>query len=94
MISAEQVLNSQFKPTRFSAGYEQDEVDDFLDRVVATLRQAETGQQTGNPLRSDEVTSVRFATTKLREGYDQSQVDALLDEVVATIEHHRGRGAL
>ncbi|WP_268958114.1 DivIVA domain-containing protein [Occultella kanbiaonis] len=62
--------------------------------MVTTLRQAETGQQTGNPLRPDEVTSVRFSTTKWREGYDQAQVDALLEEVVATITHHLGRGAL
>ncbi|CAM3800360.1 DivIVA domain-containing protein [Occultella aeris] len=94
MISAEQVLTSRFKPTRFSVGYDQDEVDNFLDRVVATLRHAESGQQTGSPLQPNEVSSARFATTKWREGYDQAQVDALLGEVVATIEHHRERGAL
>jgi DivIVA domain-containing protein len=94
VISAEQVLNSRFKPTRFSAGYDQDEVDNFLDRVVATLRHAESGQQAGSPLRPNEITSARFATTKWREGYDQAQVDALLEEVVATIAHHRARGAL
>ena len=37
-LSAEQVLNAKFKPTKSRAGYDQDTVDDFLDRVVASLR--------------------------------------------------------
>src|SRR5690606_28968661 len=32
------VLNKKFQPTKFREGYDQDEVDDFLDEVVNTLR--------------------------------------------------------
>lgn len=32
------VVNQQFKPTRLSEGYDQDEVDDYLDKIVMSLR--------------------------------------------------------
>src|SRR5690606_38002909 len=32
------VLNKKFQATKFREGYDQDEVDDFLDEVVNTLR--------------------------------------------------------
>lgn len=38
LLSAEDVLNKKFQPTKFREGYDQDEVDDFLDDVVSTLR--------------------------------------------------------
>ena len=38
MLTAEEVLNRKFQATRLREGYDQDEVDDFLDEVVTTLR--------------------------------------------------------
>ncbi|NLI19388.1 MAG: DivIVA domain-containing protein [Actinomycetales bacterium] len=38
LLSADDVLNKRFQPTKFREGYDQDEVDDFLDEVVNTLR--------------------------------------------------------
>ena len=38
LLTAEDVLNKKFQPTKFREGYDQDEVDDFLDDVVSTLR--------------------------------------------------------
>ncbi len=38
LLSADDVLNKKFQPTKFREGYDQDEVDDFLDEVVNTLR--------------------------------------------------------
>lgn len=38
LLTADDVLNKKFQPTKFREGYDQDEVDDFLDEVVATLR--------------------------------------------------------
>lgn len=38
LLSAEDVLNKTFPETKFRPGYDQDEVDDFLDEVVNTLR--------------------------------------------------------
>ena len=37
-LTPEDVIGKTFLPTRFQEGYNQDEVDDFLDEVVATLR--------------------------------------------------------
>ncbi|MFB9378899.1 DivIVA domain-containing protein [Kineococcus gynurae] len=37
-LTPEDVVNKRFNPTRVREGYAQDEVDDFLDEVVAELR--------------------------------------------------------
>ena len=71
------IHDSLFSLTRGS-GYEQGEVDDFLDELVAAL---EAGD------RDDAITALiaasAFTTTRLREGYSPQDVDALLDEVTA-----------
>ena len=36
-LTAEDVKNKQFTPTRFKGGYDEKEVDDFLDEVEAEL---------------------------------------------------------
>ncbi|MCC3293189.1 DivIVA domain-containing protein [Arthrobacter sp. zg-Y411] len=38
-MSADQVINQKFSPTKFREGYDQDEVDDFLQKIIAGLRQ-------------------------------------------------------
>ncbi|MDO5673132.1 MAG: DivIVA domain-containing protein [Actinomycetaceae bacterium] len=37
LLTTDDVLNKKFQPTKFREGYDQDEVDDFLDEVVETL---------------------------------------------------------
>ena len=37
-LTPEDALNKHFQSTKFREGYDQDEVDDFLDQVVAELR--------------------------------------------------------
>jgi DivIVA domain-containing protein len=37
-LTPEEVVNKRFQPTKFREGYDQDEVDDFLDEVVNELR--------------------------------------------------------
>ncbi|CAN5171878.1 hypothetical protein BH09ACT6_BH09ACT6_11420 [soil metagenome] len=37
-LTPEEVVNKRFSQTQFRAGYDQDEVDDFLDEVVVELR--------------------------------------------------------
>ncbi|GCD19671.1 DivIVA domain-containing protein [Cellulomonas algicola] len=39
LLTADDVLNKKFQATKFREGYDQDEVDDFLDEVVNTLRE-------------------------------------------------------
>lgn len=60
-------------------GYDEDQVDDFLDRVEATL--AGTADLT-----PDDVRTVVFdGGSLLRRGYDEDQVDQFLDTVVAAL---------
>jgi DivIVA domain-containing protein len=37
-LTPEDVVNKRFQPTKFREGYDQDDVDDFLDEVVVELR--------------------------------------------------------
>lgn len=37
-LTPEDVVNKRFQPTRLREGYDQDEVDDFLDEIVIELR--------------------------------------------------------
>lgn len=37
-MTPEDVINKRFQPTKFREGYDQDEVDDFLDEIVVELR--------------------------------------------------------
>lgn len=37
-LTAEDVVNVRFQPTKFRAGYAQDEVDNYLDEIVAAVR--------------------------------------------------------
>lgn len=41
LLTADDVLNKKFQATKFREGYEQDEVDEFLDEVVESMRQLE-----------------------------------------------------
>lgn len=74
--------NAQFATTTLRPGYDQADVDRFLDRAAAALNGA------GAPLTPEEVRAARFATSRLRNGYDEDQVDALLDELIAHLERY------
>ena len=41
LLTADDVLNKKFQSTKFREGYDQDEVDDFLDEIVTTLREVQ-----------------------------------------------------
>ena len=45
LLTADDVLNKKFQATKFREGYDQDEVDDFLDEIVIELRRL--GQENG-----------------------------------------------
>ncbi len=44
-LTPEDVVNKRFQPTKFREGYDQDEVDDFLDEIVVELRRPEPGKR-------------------------------------------------
>lgn len=67
-------LDVRFETTRFGEGYDQQEVDEFLDlceRALATRDGSVTARS---------VVHHRFTTTRFREAYDMNQVDVFLDE--------------
>ena len=64
-----------FRTTRNRPGYDEIEVDDFIDRIVAGL------DGTGPALPLDEIRDKLFSTTRLGPGYDEQDVDAFLDEI-------------
>jgi len=81
MLTSVDVLNQKFAATKFREGYDQDEVDDFLDRVVETLKEREGVGHAAKPVTVSDLDAVRFQATKWREGYDQQEVDDFLDRV-------------
>ena len=81
MLTAYDVLNQKFSATKFREGYDQDEVDGFLDRVMATLQGLERGESVPDAVTAEEVGTVTFQSSRFREGYDQDEVDRFLDRV-------------
>ena len=72
---AEWVEGQQFSITGRRRGYDEDEVDAFLDAIRDTF----LGERRP-PLTSDEVRNIGFSGGK-RRGYDEAEVDGFLDEV-------------
>jgi len=70
----ERIKNVKFDTVRLAPGYDEEEVDNFLDKLVAAL--SESGQVDRLELRN-----IKFSTTRLRPGYTMPDVDNFLDEV-------------
>lgn len=83
---AAQVERVAFRSGRLGMGYDEDEVDAFLDRAVATLRG--TADTT---LTSDGVREARFTTVMLRPGYAIGEVDEFLADLAEVLESRVGR---
>lgn len=82
----EDVVHVTFTTTRLRSGYDQDQVDQWLDDVVATMRLHIDGQPAADPLRSADVPAAAFRTVRWRDGYDMVEVDDFLDRVQATLD--------
>ncbi|NUW37969.1 DivIVA domain-containing protein [Nonomuraea sp. SMC257] len=78
---AARVERVAFRPGRMGTGYNEDEVDAFLDRIVATLRGT-----TEYAVTAKEVREARFSTVLLRSGYLISDVDAFLAGISDVLE--------
>jgi len=96
-LTSDDVLNVKFQVSSFKEGYNQDEVDEFLDEVTTTMRGLEERlgalREPASPshrraeilLTSGNVRSIRFSTTRW-SGYHIDEVDAFLAQVVAAME--------
>lgn len=85
----EDIVNARFNPSRGIKlpGYDQDEVDDFLDEVVYYLRSLEASNEFTEPPFS--IADKKFSPTKWREGYKQDEVDDFLKQIEESIEARR-----
>lgn len=78
---AARVERVAFRSGRMGTGYNEDEIDAFLDRIVATLRGT-----TDYPLTAQDVRSAKFATVLVRPGYLIADVDAFLSGIADVLE--------
>ena len=70
----ERIQNAAFHTAWWGKGYDEKEVDDFLDGLTKALRQ-------GRRLGPAELRDAGFTVTWLRPGYVMTEVDDLLDDV-------------
>lgn len=66
----------RFTVSRFREGYEMLEVDEFVDRVMATVER----RSTSKPVTVHDIRNTRFTPVRLREGYDIVEVDEFLEQ--------------
>ncbi|GIH51908.1 DivIVA domain-containing protein [Microbispora rosea] len=78
---AARVERVAFRPGRLGMGYREEEVDAFLDRMVATLRGT-----AAEPLTAEQVRRATFATVVFRPGYAIGEVDGFLAEMAGVLE--------
>jgi DivIVA domain-containing protein len=71
------IENIKFSVTRLSPGYDEKEVDDFLDEI----RDFFAGVKGAVPITPADVRNKSFTVTRFRPGYDEVEVDSFLDEV-------------
>ncbi|WP_017626108.1 DivIVA domain-containing protein [Nocardiopsis chromatogenes] len=91
-MTPEQVRNKRFATTRLTTGYNEDEVDAFLDSAEVTLGALIDGRPDRALLTAADVERVRFSTTRARPGYDPAQVDAFLDELATELRRYEPGG--
>jgi DivIVA domain-containing protein len=85
VVAADHVVLTQFGPTHLRRGYDQIEVDDYLDEVALALRAWEAGETPEHPLTSTDLLSKEFRTRKWIEGYRMDEVDHFIERVAATL---------
>lgn len=71
------ISSLRFTRTNFRTGYNQQEVDQFVDLIAANLA-LPLAERT---LHAQEVTAVCFTSTTFRAGYDVDEVDHVLDKL-------------
>ena len=74
-LTPEDVVNKRFQPTKFREGYDQDEVDDFLDEIVVELRRL-TGENETLRARLAELGEDADAVAKNKEAAVPAPVSA------------------
>lgn len=93
-MRSDDVVRERFRATKFEVGYDQREVDVFLDEVKASLERLEQGASIDEtPVDAKAVEDVRFTQTRYREGYSPKEVDEFLDRLQHVfMEHEQEHG--
>jgi DivIVA domain-containing protein len=86
-LTPEDVVNKRFQPTKFREGYDQDEVDDFLDEVVVELRRL---NQENEELRQRLIASDAKMNELQRSGAQVAQPQAAAPEYAAQVSDPNG----
>ncbi|MEF3323586.1 DivIVA domain-containing protein [Gulosibacter sp. GYB002] len=87
-MRSEDVINEQFRATKYVFGYDQFEVDNFLDRAAEALYRYETGEASAHSLTASQVEDVKFESTRFKAGYDLREVDEFLDRLAAAFAQY------
>ncbi|WP_304961529.1 DivIVA domain-containing protein [Subtercola endophyticus] len=82
-LTPEEVVNKRFSQTQFRAGYDQDEVDDFLDEVVVELRRLISENE---ELRAGIVPSAAPASNEAAVSTDSAVSEPAVSEETAVVE--------
>ncbi|MFL1379048.1 DivIVA domain-containing protein [Nocardiopsis protaetiae] len=90
-LTPQHVRDQQFATTRLTTGYNEQEVDDFLDRAEFTLEVLQQGRPDRATLSAKDVERVQFSTTRARPGYDPAQVDRFLDLLAEELRRYEQR---
>ncbi|MFY7065258.1 DivIVA domain-containing protein [Nocardiopsis changdeensis] len=90
-MTPEHVRDQQFATTRLTTGYNEQEVDEFLDRAEFTLEVLQQGRPERATLSAKDVERVQFSTTRARPGYDPAQVDRFLDVLAEELRRYEQR---
>ena len=88
-LTGDSIPETTFTTVRFKPGYDEREVDEFLDRVTAQLElQADQRSMTWENVHEEEFTATRW----WEPGYLRDEVDAFVDLLAAQLRHDRRRG--
>lgn len=83
-LTPEDVVNKRFQPTKFREGYDQDEVDDFLDEVVVELRRLnQENEELRQRLVASDARINELQRTAQQGGFVQQQPEPVAAPVVA-----------
>jgi DivIVA domain-containing protein len=94
VLTSQDIAKAQFMTVRLKEGYDMGEVDDFLDRLVATMEKYEQGvAERSGAISATDVREQGFTTVRIREGYDMADVDELLDQAAETLQTLESRPA-
>lgn len=74
------IHKTEFRKIRTRPGYSVNDVDDYLDRVMAGL----LGEAV--PVSARDVRECRFRTVRLRAAYDERDVDRFLESLAAALD--------